>query len=334
MNKLLIVCLPIAILLSTLSYAAETTVASTNMEKDACSLNSLDNENCINANNLKSVWRSTDKAYIANAQGWVDICLVKNGKITDTCDVVRGFGYPQDVIVRNKNSTYVAYVADANGNTYACPLDDTGKFQFNVCTNDGGALNATSYSGLQLHPNKQWLYSNNHANGTVNVCELNSDGSINTSSCKIAKSGLNTPGGRVAFFKTSEKLYAYFANNNQLSRCQVNAKEYTFENCQPELSGFLIALSASIYDNTLYFAFNSSASSAFVDICSIDVTTGAIDIASCVKSTGGGTFSFTSTVNMFVNGSWGYIPNGTSADISVCTQDDPSFTSCTLDTAP
>lgn len=297
------------------------------------------NEHALTENPVNSAWLDVDKGYFA-LDGRVDVCELDPGEIRDCKTIVTDFTVTSDVIVRNVNAISVAYIAgkitqseNVKSVIYVCPLDKDGYIDVNGCKDSEANMGEMSYTGLQLHPNKNRLYATNYGAGQVTSCALNADGTIDKFKCDITLA-INDAGftGRVAFFEsisTPPKLYAYIASyiKHNLYFCEVQ-ENTAFTNCQRvfyDHDPVAYASGVSVQGTTLYVPHKTLGSfTPAVRVCSVDPGTGAIDIDNCKDSVGDGVFDFSGTVtNLYVNEQWAYIPNSgggspTHENIFVC----------------
>ena len=287
-----------------------------------------------------SVWVEDGFAYLANADSdSISICTLSTTNSIDDCVDYsdNSFAYPVDIILNTQVTPTLAYVANDDTSTISIceidPLEGLG-----ICTsfsdfNDN--LNF-DYSGLQLSPEGDWLYStNNYSEDSVTVCAVNAAGGLEDGCGITAESeGLIVPEGRIAFTLVNSQYYAYIANErgDSVSYCQYNSLDGTLFNCTATDELFRGPLSVAIANGYLYVSNDDNT----ISICLINAD-GTITDANCQVSSGFNTIDNTNDItNMFVSSNnLVYIPNDGNNSISTCqagfNQDTPpvwTLTSC------
>jgi 6-phosphogluconolactonase (cycloisomerase 2 family) len=271
-------------------------------------------------------------AYIANrGNATVTVCPVENDGTFGSCQASSGNGTfdGPTAITTNTLGTVLYVVNNFNSTVSVCPISSEGVIGTCTASSAGGTLSAPNT--IAIEPAGNYLYVSNAGTGNLTICQLDYAGAIGTCQSEIYE------GNSGATFNQLGSLIYYIAGDRTyVEYCSLNADGTYNEPCSSSTaSGTLVNALGISFNNSYQFLYFAVTNDSTLSVCPINSDG---SLGTCFIDNGGGTFDFPvgGKTGPFMTSStgFGYIPNGLTNTISICTiQDDGSLDSCGTDNA-
>ncbi|MBI3545837.1 MAG: beta-propeller fold lactonase family protein [Gammaproteobacteria bacterium] len=246
-----------------------------------------------------SINPSISLIYITNfTNSTISICPINSDDSLGTCTTTNANGTLSnpDGIALNSTGTF-AYISSVSNNTVAtCPINSDGSFGTCTASNGNGTFSAPQ--AINLNEASTFAYISN-GNASMSICPINGNGSLGTCTTSTGNGTFQEPQG-LSFNETETFAYAGNYISNNLSICAVNSTDGSLSACTTTTGNGTFNFSVNqviglFMSSPSHFGYIPNDGNDTVSICPINADS---SLATCVTTSGNGTFSQPSAVVM------------------------------------